>query len=282
LFGNELVLHIDFTKTLIITDIDGTFLPKSKVYVPRNMEAINRLFELGGHFSISTGRVLQAASHLIGDDRFVNFPVILGNGCMIYDAEKKKPLWFQNLDKAVFDCIKEIADNFPDVSVEINTPDEIIICRINDYERYHILAARFKKTLEMTLDAASHYEWVKVLFAGEPSVITKVVEYVSEKNWDCAEFVSSADIFFEILPKGCNKGTALTRMREILLPKEYTVIAMGDYYNDLEMLSAADFSACPFDSLREVKSAVDYVCRATCDEGAVGEVIEKLINGSLL
>jgi Cof subfamily protein (haloacid dehalogenase superfamily) len=275
-------LKTDLTKTLVITDIDGTFLPKSKQYVPRNMEAINRLFELGGHFSIATGRVLQAASHLIGSDRFVNFPVILGNGCMLYDPIKKEPIWFQNLDKAVFPCIKEIAEKFPEVSVEINTPDDIIICRINDYERYHILAARFKNTLEMSLDAAARYEWVKVLFAGEPDVIASVARYAAAKNWDCAEFVSSADIFFEVLPKGCNKGTALTRMREILHLEDRTIIAMGDYYNDLELIGAADFAACPFDALPEVKSACNYVCRSTCEEGAVGEVIEKLINGSLL
>jgi Cof subfamily protein (haloacid dehalogenase superfamily) len=275
-------LQTDLTKTLVIADIDGTFLPKSKQYVPRNMEAINRLFELGGHFSIATGRVLQAASHLIGADRFVNFPVILGNGCMLYDPLPKKTIWFQNLDKAVFPCIKEIAEKFPEVSVEINTPDDIIICRINDYERYHILAARFKKTLEMTIEKAAEYEWVKVLFAGEPDVIAKVTEYAAAQKWDCAEFVSSADIFFEVLPKGCNKGTALDRMRDVLNLHDWTIIAMGDYYNDLEMLSAADFSACPFDSLPEVRETSDYVCRATCEEGAVGEVIEKLINGSLL
>jgi Cof subfamily protein (haloacid dehalogenase superfamily) len=268
-------------KTLVIADIDGTFLPKSKEFVPRNMEAINRLYELGGHFSIATGRVYQAASHLIGDDRFVNFPVILGNGCMIYDADKKKPLWFQNLGADVFPCIKDIADHFPEISVEINTPDDIIICRLNDYERYHILLARFKKTLEMTLEQAKNTEWVKVLFAGDPDIIKEVDRYVAAKNWDCAEFVSSADIFFEVLPKGCNKGTALTRMREMLGLGDWRIVAMGDYFNDIELLGAADFSACPFDSLPEVKAAADYVCRATCENGAVGEVIELLIGGKL-
>jgi Cof subfamily protein (haloacid dehalogenase superfamily) len=271
----------DLSKTLVITDIDGTFLPKSKEYVARNMEAINRLCELGGHFSIATGRVIQAASHLIGDDRFVNFPVILGNGCMIYDADEREPIWYEYLDKEVFSCIREIADAFPSVSVEINTPREIIICRINDYERYHILAARFKNTLEMTIDEARRAEWVKVLFAGEPAVISELVKFVAEKNWDCAEFVSSADIFFEVLPKGCNKGTALQKMRSFLTLDDWKIIAVGDYFNDLEMLDAADFSACPFDSIPEVRAAADYVCVSTCEEGAVGEVIEKLINGSL-
>jgi Cof subfamily protein (haloacid dehalogenase superfamily) len=274
-------LRTDLTKTLVIADIDGTFLPKSKEYVPRNMEAINRLFELGGNFSIATGRVLQAASHLIGGDRFVNFPVILGNGCMIYDAEAKKPLWFQNLSADVFPCIKDIAERFPEVSVEINTPKEIIICRINDYERYHIIQARFGDTLEMTIEQAAKYEWVKVLFAGEPDIIKAVVDYAAEKNWSCAEFVSSADIFFEVLPKGCNKGTALTRMRRMLGLSDWRIVGMGDYYNDLELLENSDFSACPFDSLPEVKSAADYVCRSTCEEGAVGEVIELLINDNL-
>jgi Cof subfamily protein (haloacid dehalogenase superfamily) len=271
----------NLSKTLVITDIDGTFLPISKEYVPRNMEAINRLYELGGHYSIATGRVVQAAWHLLGHDRFVNYPVILGNGGMIYDPEKKAPIWFQNLDKAVFSNIKEIAEHFPEVSVEINTPDAVVICRINDYERYHILAARFKKTLEMTLEEAMTLPWEKVLFAGEPQVISKLVEFAASQNWDCAEYVSSADIFFEVLPKGCNKGTALRRMREILHLEDWKIIAMGDYYNDIEMLEAADFAACPFDSLPEVRAACDYVCLSTCDEGAVGEVIEKLINGSL-
>lgn len=75
----------------LITDLDGTLLPSSKVLNGKDIKAIDRLIESGGIFSFATGRVIQSAVQYFKAIK-VNVPVILGNGGMIYDIDKKSSL----------------------------------------------------------------------------------------------------------------------------------------------------------------------------------------------
>ncbi len=54
---------------------------------------------------------------------------------------------------------------------------------------------------------------------------------------------------------------------------------VGDDCNDLECLKAVGFSACPADASEEVKEQADYVAKRKGGDGAVREIIEKIIGG---
>ena len=56
--------------------------------------------------------------------------------------------------------------------------------------------------------------------------------------------------------------------------------AIGDYYNDIYMLKAADISACPSESPEDIKESVDFVGCA-CRDGAVADFIEYLKTANL-
>ncbi|MDR0946490.1 MAG: Cof-type HAD-IIB family hydrolase [Ruminococcus sp.] len=264
-------------KTVIISDVDGTFITHSKEYIKRNLDAVKKFQEQGGRFTLATGRVLQAAEHFF-DGGFINFPAILGNGSMIYDTHERKILWNRNLSPDVFPIICEIAEKFPEISVEIDTPDSIIVCRMTPYEKDHIKAAKFKTYRELPLKEAANLEIVKTLFAGHPDTITKLCEYQKNQDWQQADFVRSHETFFEVLPRGCNKGTALKRIKEMPGMSDCYFVAIGDFYNDLEMLEAADYAACPGDAIDDVKAVCDYVCESGYEDGAIAELITEIRN----
>lgn len=52
-------------------------------------------------------------------------------------------------------------------------------------------------------------------------------------------------------------------------------LAVGDYYNDIEMFEAAGFSACVANAPEDIKQYVDQVL-VSCEEGAVAQLIELL------
>lgn len=56
------------------------------------------------------------------------------------------------------------------------------------------------------------------------------------------------------------------------------VAYVGDDLNDIECLKAAGFSACPVDAEDEVRKNVDYIAKRRGGDGAVREIIEKIIN----
>ena len=55
------------------------------------------------------------------------------------------------------------------------------------------------------------------------------------------------------------------------MPQDATA-AIGDYYNDLELLQAAHFSATLADAPQDIKVHADMVC-ASCLEGGVAEFL---------
>ena len=81
--------------------------------------------------------------------------------------------------------------------------------------------------------------------------------------------------YFEIMPKGTDKGSGLCRLRELLgIPKEDSC-AIGDYENDLAMLNSAGIAAAPSSGDESAKRAAQVVV-GDCTGGAVADFINYL------
>ena len=59
--------------------------------------------------------------------------------------------------------------------------------------------------------------------------------------------------------------------------KSEDVIAIGDNYNDVDMIKEAGLGVCVAGASDEIKSLSDYTTTLDYDEGAVREVIEKFV-----
>jgi 3-deoxy-D-manno-octulosonate 8-phosphate phosphatase (KDO 8-P phosphatase) len=81
----------------------------------------------------------------------------------------------------------------------------------------------------------------------------------------------------EVIQGSGDKGEAFRELlaRKALAPA--SVAYMGDDLQDLPALRAAGFSAAPADAAAEVRAAVDFVTAAPGGNGAVREVVERLL-----
>ena len=59
--------------------------------------------------------------------------------------------------------------------------------------------------------------------------------------------------------------------------EDFTFVAVGDYDNDIEMLQAADLAVCPQNAAPSVKAVADLVLERTCEEGAMEELIDRIM-----
>jgi hydroxymethylpyrimidine pyrophosphatase-like HAD family hydrolase len=88
--------------------------------------------------------------------------------------------------------------------------------------------------------------------------------------------VKSEPVYLEILPPGVSKGTALLAMGEILGIPSSSTIAVGDNWNDLEMIEAAGLGVAMRSAPAGVRARADHVC-GTAEEEGVREVIERFL-----
>ncbi|MBP1533379.1 MAG: HAD family phosphatase [Ruminococcus sp.] len=263
----------DISKVLLITDMDGTFLPSSKIPGQRSIDAITAFQQDGGKFSIATGRAIQAAQQYF-ESFSVNCPIIMCNGGMVYDLNNKEQIHDVFLPDLTREIISEILRDNPNVGCEVLTLDHVYVPQMNDVEARHNVICKVEPVI-CSIDEIPE-NWYKVLFAVEPENMDKLISYVERRGWTGVDFVRSAPEYYEVLPQNISKGSALTKMRTVCDMEDFTFVAMGDYNNDIEMLEAADLAICPSNAVDEVKAVCDIVLDNSCEEDAVAAALEHI------
>lgn len=266
------------SKYFLITDLDGTLLPDDKILSETDKAAIRRFRNDGGKFSVATGRTLQSAQRYI-DELQIDMPVILYNGSVIYDNAEQKVLYTDELPPQAENIALDLMKILETAGVEVLRLDNIYVVCNNKYEEEHINICQVTPCYT-TFDKVPKGNWYKILFAESAEKIDEFEKYLEKHDFP-VDFVRSNDIFIEMLPKNSSKGAALQEYIKLLNMDDITVIAAGDYPNDIEMLTAADFGAAPLNALRSVKDKADILLQNTSSQGAVAELIDRIYSGRL-
>lgn len=256
---------MNYNNMVLLTDMDGTLLNSNSKVSSRNKEAIEAFIRGGGKFGIATGRGEKNALNFIGDLE-INIPSILYNGCGLYDYKEQKFLELKSLsnDKLkdfILDCMRQ----FPEVVVQIYsakgcmiiTPEELID---DDIRKHH------SPFIITKLDDIMEEKWIKILFRGNKQELSSIEEFGNNLKLDEEmTLVYSSDIYLEILPSNSSKGSMLITLRK-LLGEEYTYYAVGDYYNDIEMIKIADVGIAAGNAPEDIKSIADIVTVSNDDD----------------
>lgn len=262
---------MNFSKTVFITDFDGTLLTADKRITDADLRAICDYRADGGIFGIATGRPIQTVRKYL-EYLPVDLPLILYNGCIVYDQCKDKILYSSYLPDVAKEIFVDVREHFPRVSPEVYTFGSQNYFVMNRVEKWHqqILGMEFDK-LESHTQVTE--PWCKMLLADEVEIIDELADYVKKYEGRGVRFVRSLPTFLEVLPEEASKGTALSEVVNMCSFGDKLVCVAGDYDNDVEMLKAADLSFCPQNSEQCVKDAADCVLTKTCDEGAIAEAL---------
>jgi len=78
----------------------------------------------------------------------------------------------------------------------------------------------------------------------EPSFLKSKSEYIKEKYSNHFSMTLLKPFFLDFMPLGVNKGTSLKILTDTLNIGSDEIIAIGDSFNDAEMLSYAGESVC--------------------------------------
>lgn len=268
-----------FKGCLFACDIDGTLMANGYIN-PRNVEKIEYFMSEGGCFSLSTGRTVGAVGPVLRQIKRVS-PSIVSNGSMIYDYENKKVLDELFVDKSDYYIVKKVMDMGLNVGIEVHSGDRVLtLCRTEEtdiHQKYEWL-----ESTDIGYEEAVKYRWNKavMLFSCEGDR-EAAKEMIAKQNVNSDFVYTSAVIadkvryYYEQFPKGVSKASALKKLCKILNIQKGNVFAMGDYYNDLEMIKTADIGAVPSGAPDEVRQYADYTA-VSCGDGAVADFIDYL------
>ena len=77
------------SKTLYVSDLDGTLLNRQKQVTKYTADTINQCVKRGMNFTVATARMPYGCDYRLRDIR-INTPGILTNGVFLYDFEAEK------------------------------------------------------------------------------------------------------------------------------------------------------------------------------------------------
>lgn len=268
-----------FDGCLLASDIDGTLLLND--YLPqKNVEKIEYFIREGGAFALATGRTAGAVSNVTSRIKNLS-PSIVANGSVIYDFNNDFALYEQFVPQEDRYIVKKVLEGCDTVGIEIHSGKKVLVVNCNqetiDHEKYENLTA-----ISLDYEAALGYNWNKVVYLFSDKSEAKMVKDIIAKCSHNSQFVDTTAIidgrrryYYEHVPKDISKATTLKILCEKLNIKKGCCYAIGDYFNDLEMIKTADIGAALVDSPDEVKFVADtVVCEAK--NGAVAEFIDYL------
>jgi len=263
--------YSDFT---IFSDLDGTLLPfYAKPTPQRNIEALQRFTDAGGRFAIATGRPPVFIEPIV-NELPVNAPCILLNGGAVYDFENKEYPYKVFLPEIAHKYIEQISHDLPHVGIAITHDDKAF-----DYSVELGLISDINEGKPYMQDFAWRKlkgKWFKAIFICHEDKCDAVEAYLRAQNFAGVDIVRSGPILVEMLPLGSSKGLALQKLCELGICRQEATAAIGDYYNDIEIVKTAAVGACVKNSPQALCNAAVYET-CSCEDGAISDLIEYLM-----
>lgn len=270
-----------FSNIVIVSDMDGTFFGAKARIVPENMEAIKYFNDNGGHFTFITGRNHPAVACYPELMEIVTAPIGFHNGCYLFDTTKKRVLEEMTIP---YNAVADVCRYLMSLSDEI---DFTLRCAFSFHKLdgknsrdYDMFINRFDCCSVVTYDQLKTLKVNKIVFSGDEEKVATVREHIEKAYTQALECTSASPKYVEIMPRGVTKATVIPKLKKLPGYENAKVFAIGDYENDVEMLKAADFGACPENAIDAAKDVAKiHVCHH--DEGAVAHLIRIIEEKSL-
>ncbi len=265
-----------FDGILLCSDLDETLLDDEKNVSQKNIDAIEYFKQNGGIFTFITGRTHRGISGALAQ---VEPNTIIGclNGGALYDHKLQKTVMEVELSKRYVEILDFLDKGYPNIGFEVITHQKSWICKDNPLVTRHISIENLPRLECDYRDVPGSLG--KILLIGEIEHIDEIIPAIAKLGYDDTfDFVRSTRHYYEILPKGANKGNLLKQIAKHNGIDMSRTIACGDNDNDLQML---EFAGCGFAVANATQNAKKAAHRITVsnNESAIAQIINDLDKG---
>lgn len=268
----------------ICTDIDGTLLDSNRQISARTKTAFSRL---PSNFPIilASSRMPSAMTHLLQEINRTSNPLICYNGGYVLGMDTSANI-HQPVDSVCIslkDCsrILEMAQG-TSIHISLYHADEWYAPQMDQWTRKEELATKVQSVISphtqviekwKKKEAGAH----KVMCMGDVEEIGQLFTALQKELGNSLHLYRSKDTYIEIAPKAISKASGL----ELVLSNYFDismaeVVAFGDNYNDIDLLSAVGMGIAVENARDEVKDVANEITAKNTEDG-VAIAIEKFL-----
>lgn len=253
---------------LLALDLDDTLLNEKSRISRRNIKAIRGIVEKGMMVTIATGRMFRSALPYARELE-VDLPLITYHGALIKNAGSGEVLKHFPLPYDLALEILELGEKM-DFHINFYFDDRLFVKEENENTKFYqqIAPIPVESVGELSrFISGKHMEPTKLTILNLDGRIDELQQMLQEKYMVQLSILQSRPHFLEITNSQATKGQALDFLarKEGILAEE--IVAMGDSYNDLDMLQFAGLGVAVANAPEEVKNAADLITAPNTDDG---------------
>ena len=278
---------------LLALDLDGTLLNSSGSIPDKNRQAIRAAEEAGVLVTIATGRRFRDARP-VGVDLGLNAPLITHNGALLKYADSLETVHVDLISTET--CLEVIrvgkaygGDAF--ISADPHSAGKLLYDRVSEHNdplrRYLAWAVTLHGDdahdavlhVPRLEDEVGRHEIIHVAFSGSCAAMFDLEQYLSDELGNSVTILTTVYprrdfTLIDILPPNASKGSGLAKLAEINNIAREATMAIGDNFNDIEMLEFAGTSVVMGNADPRLIEREEFYNTVSNDECGVAAAIE--------
>lgn len=262
------------SKTLYVSDLDGTLLNRQDRISPESIRIINDLVANGMTFTYATARSLSSAS-VVTRGLSADIPVIVYNGAFIINPATGERLSKESFREEEMRRVIETLNRF-DISplvysfVEGEEKVSWITARENEGMRRYLDLRKGDRRLRPVSDREELYQGDMFYFTciGEKEELQPVYEiFAEDASFRCTfqQELYRPEYWCEIMPAKATKAEAIRKLKELRGCSR--VVSFGDAVNDIPMFEISDECYAVDNAVEELKAIADGVIESNEEDG---------------
>jgi hypothetical protein len=267
---------------LVAIDLDDTLLRSDLTISERTVAVLRQVRVRGVVVTLSTGRMFSSARPFAERLEF-DVPLITYGGALVKNAGTGEVLYNRPLEPEVarqvirFARERKVQANF----YLLNGDDDELYAELvtpwgKDYDRFSRVPLHRVPDLEALLEEGNP---LKLLLIDDEPAADRCLLELRELLGKQVHIAKSKPRFVEVDHPEATKGRALQELAAWLQVERSQILAVGDNYNDIEMLEFAGLGIAVANAPPEVRRLAGHVT-ASNDEDGVAQALERFVLGA--
>ncbi|MBB6690572.1 HAD family phosphatase [Cohnella xylanilytica] len=262
---------------LIAMDLDDTLLTDDLTVSDRTVDAMRKAISQGVHLTIATGRMFASAQR-IAKQVGLNVPIITYQGSLIRNLLDEEVLYERSVPAEEARKLYEYTRKH---GLHLQTYIDDKLYSFDDGDK---LAAYAKQSgipyiVEPDFDRLPPGNHTKLIIIDDPDKLDALFPILRDLMGEEVHMTKSKANYLEFLHREGTKGHALRFLAEHYGFSMEETIAMGDAWNDREMIEAAGLGVAMANAVPALREIADYVTLGNNEDG-VAHVLEKFVLNS--
>jgi Cof subfamily protein (haloacid dehalogenase superfamily) len=274
---------------LLAIDIDGTLLDTHSQLPPRNVSALEAAHRAGVEVLLVTGRRFAFALPVA---QLLPFELVMitSNGALVKSRSGQsyyRDLLARETAAQALEWTRRWRD-YTLLAYDVDGPGQLVLERLE--KRTPTFLAWLERNrqfvsfapLEETLQARAPEEPLQVMYSGPVEVLRQIESRLLDSPFRAefrllkTEYVTKDLSILDVINRRCSKGHAVRTWAQRQGCSREEVMAIGDNFNDREMLEFAGRPVVMDNAVAELKSN-GWQVTANCNQAGVADAVERWI-----